>query len=96
MRHGVHKYDISSRPGRGAYVSRRVFLSRPGPPASLGSQKRDRNVVAFLLVRPCAALGELKVARIHDIRFILCLGRSVCVQRSKGATTDKLQLNSTQ
>jgi hypothetical protein len=30
-----------------------------------------------LLVRPCAALGELKVARIHAIRLILFLGCGV-------------------
>ena len=47
---------------------------------------------ATILVRPCAALGELKVARIHDIRFILCLGCCVCVGAGKGATSDKLQL----
>ena len=41
---------------------------------------------------PQPALGELKVARIHDIRFILCLGCCVCVGAGKGATSDKLQL----
>ena len=40
----------------------------------------------------CSSVGELKVARIHDIRFILCLGYGVCVGARKGATSDKLQL----
>ena len=45
-------------------------------------------------MRPCAALGELKVARIHDIRFILCLGCGVCVGAEKRRDVGQATTNS--
>ena len=70
-------------------------LSTPMLPLLAASSKARldwRSVHGISGAALCSSLGELKVARIHDIRFISCLGCGVCVQRSKGATTDKLHL----
>ena len=90
MYHPYYYYYYYSTPWGSLCVgSSRAF---PAADADVRRHTLGELCSAHLLVRPCAALGELKVARIHDIRFILCLGCCVCVGAGKGATSDELQL----